>query len=55
MVSDSADVGPSAVYVGSIVQGARLAWAQGRDLGLSDEESDQTRKVRCQVGVGGNK
>ena len=42
----SADVGPSAMHVGNIVQGARLAWAQGRDIGLLDEESDTAKKVR---------
>ena len=38
------DIKPSAVHVGNIVQGARMAWAQGRDLGISDEESE-SRKV----------
>ena len=37
---------PSAVHVGNIVQGARLAWAQGRDIGMLDEDSDTARKVR---------
>ena len=37
---------PSAVHVGNIVQGARMAWAQGRDIGIVDEDSDQARKVR---------
>ena len=41
-----ADVTPSAVHVGNIVQGARLAWAQGRDIGMLDEDSDTARKVR---------
>ena len=35
------------MHVGNIVQGARMAWAKGRDLGLSDEESE-SRKVRGQ-------
>uniref|UniRef100_A0A2C9JSP8 DMAP1-binding domain-containing protein n=1 Tax=Biomphalaria glabrata TaxID=6526 RepID=A0A2C9JSP8_BIOGL len=38
------DVKPSAVHVGNIVQGARMAWAQGRDLGLSEEDADTTKK-----------
>ena len=41
------DVTPSAVHVGNIVQGARMAWAQGRDIGIVDEDSDQARKVSC--------
>ena len=41
------DVTPSAVHVGNIVQGARLAWAQGRDIGTVDDDSDNARKVRC--------
>ncbi len=36
------DVGPAAMFVGNIVQGARIASARGRDLGSSDEE-----KVQC--------
>jgi RsiW-degrading membrane proteinase PrsW (M82 family) len=31
--------------VGNIVQGNRLASAQGRDMGAMDEESDLARKV----------
>ncbi|GFO32384.1 disco-interacting protein 2-like, partial [Plakobranchus ocellatus] len=38
------DVTPSAVHVGNIVQGARMAGAQGRDLGLTEEEMDSSRK-----------
>lgn len=38
------DVTPSAVHVGNIVQGARMAQAQGRELGSSEEESDTARK-----------
>lgn len=37
-------VTPSAVHVGNIVQGARMAQAQGRELGSSEEESDTARK-----------
>lgn len=40
-----ADVGPASVMVGNIVQGNRLASAQGRDMGIVDEESDSARKV----------
>ena len=40
------DVTPSAVHVGNIVQGARMAWAQGRDLGISEDDADTSRKVR---------
>ena len=40
-----ADVGPASVMVGNIVQGNRLASAQGRDMGIIDEESDSARKV----------
>ena len=40
-----ADVTPSAVHVGNIVQGARMAWAMGRDIGVIDDESDQAKKV----------
>ncbi|XP_053386607.1 disco-interacting protein 2 homolog C-like isoform X2 [Mercenaria mercenaria] len=38
------DVTPSAVHVGNIVQGARMAWAQGRELNMADEEGDGSRK-----------
>lgn len=38
------DVTPSAVHVGNIVQGIRLAWAQGRDIGNVDDDSDSARK-----------
>lgn len=37
------DVGPSAMFVGSIVQGARLADAQGLDL-TSFKEEDLAKK-----------
>lgn len=42
--SSSADtsVGPASVMVGNLVQGNRLAAAQGRDLGFTD---DNERKV----------
>ena len=36
---------PSAVHVGNIVQGVRMAWAQGRDLGTVDDDSDAAKKV----------
>jgi hypothetical protein len=35
--------------VGNIVQGNRLASAQGRDMGIVDEESDSARKVRTSI------
>ncbi|KAK3083552.1 hypothetical protein FSP39_025271 [Pinctada imbricata] len=38
------DVTPSAVHVGNIVQGARMAWAQGRDLGISEDETEAAKK-----------
>ena len=38
------DVGPASVMVGNLVQGNRLASAQGRDLGLLDED-DISRRV----------
>ncbi|XP_033607340.1 disco-interacting protein 2 isoform X6 [Cryptotermes secundus] len=40
------DVGPASVMVGNIVQGNRLASAQGRDMGIVDEESDSARKFQ---------
>ena len=47
-MNELTDVTPSAVYVGSIVQGARLALAHGRDLGMMDDvENDNLKKVRC--------
>lgn len=39
------DVGPASVMVGNIVQGNRLASAQGRDIGVLDEDSDNAKKV----------
>ncbi|XP_043215224.1 disco-interacting protein 2-like isoform X2 [Amphibalanus amphitrite] len=39
-----ADVGPASVMLGNIVQGNRLATAQGRDLGTADDENDTTKK-----------
>nr|XP_018897953.1 PREDICTED: disco-interacting protein 2 isoform X2 [Bemisia tabaci] len=41
-----ADIGPASVMVGNIVQGNRLAAAQGRDMGMSDEDSDASRKYQ---------
>ena len=42
-----ADVTPSAVHVGNIVQGARMATASGRDMRVTDEESHMvTNKLR---------
>ncbi|XP_012527724.2 disco-interacting protein 2 homolog A isoform X5 [Monomorium pharaonis] len=46
-VGDSvADVGPASVMVGNIVQGNRLASAQGRDMGVLDEDSDNAKKYQ---------
>ncbi|XP_029658229.1 disco-interacting protein 2 homolog C isoform X8 [Octopus sinensis] len=39
-----ADVTPSAVHVGNIVQGMRLAWAQGREFLNCEEDGDQGKK-----------
>lgn len=39
------DVGPASVIVGNLVQGNRLASAQGRDMGVLEDESDASRKV----------
>ena len=39
------DVTPSAVHVGNIIQGMRLASAQGRDIGMLDEDIDTAKKV----------
>lgn len=39
------DVGPASVMVGNIVQGNRLASAQGRDVRLADDEADTPKKV----------
>nr|XP_022914751.1 disco-interacting protein 2 homolog A isoform X2 [Onthophagus taurus] len=39
------DVGPASVIVGNLVQGNRLASAQGRDMGLSwDDDNDDSKK-----------
>lgn len=42
----SVDIGPASVMVGNIVQGNRLASAQGRDIGLVDDDSDSSRKYQ---------
>jgi hypothetical protein len=42
-------VGPASVMVGTIVQGNRLATAQGRDIGIIDMESDSNKTVRVNV------
>jgi hypothetical protein len=43
--SNSADasVGPASVMVGNLVQGNRLAAAQGRDLGFTDDNKVDER------------
>ncbi|ESO03015.1 hypothetical protein HELRODRAFT_187099 [Helobdella robusta] len=44
------DITPSAVHVGNIVQGVRLAWAQGRDIGIMDDvDSDTIRKLLSEI------
>lgn len=41
------DVGPASVIVGNLVQGNRLASAQGRDVGgVVEEDGDSSKKVR---------
>ncbi|XP_076311921.1 disco-interacting protein 2-like isoform X3 [Tachypleus tridentatus] len=40
------EVGPASVLVGSMVQGVRLASAQGRDVALVEDVSDATRKYQ---------
>ncbi|XP_054168198.1 disco-interacting protein 2-like [Oppia nitens] len=40
------EIGPASVMVGNIVQGVRLAVAQGRDVGSIEEDSDTTRKYQ---------
>lgn len=37
------DVGPASVMVGNLVQGNRLASAQGRELGLMDNDDGMRR------------
>ncbi|XP_067123650.1 disco-interacting protein 2 isoform X2 [Centruroides vittatus] len=39
-------VGPASVMVGNMVQGVRLASAQGRDVGIVDDDSDTARKYQ---------
>lgn len=36
-IATDASVGPASVIVGNLVQGNRLAAAQGRDLGFTDD------------------
>ncbi|XP_046141645.1 disco-interacting protein 2 homolog C isoform X9 [Osmia bicornis bicornis] len=43
------DVGPASVMVGNIVQGNRLASAQGRDMGVLDEDSDNAKKFISEI------
>ena len=43
------DVTPSAVHVGNIVQGARMAWAQGRELSTSEDDADSSKKVSVKI------
>ncbi|KAG8183520.1 hypothetical protein JTE90_003870 [Oedothorax gibbosus] len=39
-------VGPASVMVGNMVQGVRLASAQGRDIGAIDDDSNTARKYQ---------
>ena len=39
------DIGPASVMVGNIVQGNRLAAAQGRELRFGDDEANPANKV----------
>ncbi|XP_052871947.1 disco-interacting protein 2 [Anopheles cruzii] len=48
VVGGDASVGPASVMVGNLVQGNRLASAQGRDIGLAD---DNERKHQLITGV----
>ncbi|KAK7590362.1 hypothetical protein V9T40_001975 [Parthenolecanium corni] len=43
------DVGPASVMVGNIVQGNRLASAQGRDMGMSDDDTDAAKKFISEI------
>ncbi|KAL5005649.1 hypothetical protein ScPMuIL_016807 [Solemya velum] len=43
------DVTPSAMHVGNIVKGARMAWAQGRDLGITDEDGDKKHQFLTEI------
>lgn len=38
------DVGPAAIMVGNLLQGARIASAQGRALPMSSEQEEQVRR-----------
>jgi hypothetical protein len=44
-------VGPASVVVGNLVQGNRLATAQGRDLGLSEESKVKLESKTCQESI----
>lgn len=46
-IATDASVGPASVIVGNLVQGNRLAAAQGRDLGFTDDN-----KVRFLIKLG---
>lgn len=43
-----ADVGPASVMVGNLVQGNRLASAQGREMGLMDNDDGMRRVSAAQ-------
>uniref|UniRef100_T1J2G4 DMAP1-binding domain-containing protein n=1 Tax=Strigamia maritima TaxID=126957 RepID=T1J2G4_STRMM len=40
------DISPASVMVGNMVQGVRLAAAQGREIGMIDDESDNAKKFQ---------
>lgn len=40
------DISPASVMVGNMVQGVRLASAQGRDMGVVEDDSDTARKYQ---------
>ena len=43
-LATDASVGPASVIVGNLVQGNRLAAAQGRDLGFTDDNKVRIMK-----------
>lgn len=42
----SHDVGPAAMFVGNIVQGARIAGAQGRELNVANDEVNCAKIIK---------
>lgn len=43
------DISPASVMVGNMVQGVRLASAQGRDMGVVEDDSDTAKKVQIDI------